>query len=242
MESLLQVVMTLTALMSLAFLCFIACIMIFGIWMLKNVLEQEVRERGKDLLALQARTQELGERHGARQLVAAGLDLSQLDQRHRALVTQLSLPATPSPVLEEKVEAVMVAASATAPLAATPATVVATSASSPVVATSATVVATSPAVSTSPSGVEQTVTKTTQVKAYAVSESVVNMTRTPDPVDPSIVDRTTALAHNPEQYLAELGRLRAQIARLRGLIEREEQVPSDEKSTREMDTRIKDSD
>ncbi|XP_012946043.2 dystrophin [Aplysia californica] len=204
-----------------------------------QVLEQEVRERGKDLLALQARTQELGERHGARQLVAAGLDLSQLDQRHRALVAQLSLPATPSPVLEEKVEAVMVAASATAPLAATPATVVATSASSPVVATSATVVATSPAVSTSPSGVEQTVTKTTQVKAYAVSESVVNMTRTPDPVDPSIVDRTTALAHNPEQYLAELGRLRAQIARLRGLIEREEQVPSDEKSTREMDTRIK---
>lgn len=37
-DDVLQVVMALTALMSLAFLCFIACIMAFGIWMLKNVM------------------------------------------------------------------------------------------------------------------------------------------------------------------------------------------------------------
>lgn len=36
-DDLMQLVMTLTALMGLAFLCFIACIMAFGIWMLKNV-------------------------------------------------------------------------------------------------------------------------------------------------------------------------------------------------------------
>lgn len=37
-NDILQVVMAMTALMSLAFLCFIACIMAFGIWMLKNVM------------------------------------------------------------------------------------------------------------------------------------------------------------------------------------------------------------
>ena len=37
-NDILQVVMAMTALMSLAFLCFIACIMAFGIWMLKNVI------------------------------------------------------------------------------------------------------------------------------------------------------------------------------------------------------------
>lgn len=36
-DELMQLVMTLTALMGLAFLCFIACIMAFGIWVLKNV-------------------------------------------------------------------------------------------------------------------------------------------------------------------------------------------------------------
>ena len=37
-DDLMTVVTAMTALMALAFLCFIACIMAFGIWMLKNVI------------------------------------------------------------------------------------------------------------------------------------------------------------------------------------------------------------
>ena len=62
---------------------------------LPQVLEQEVKERSNNMLAIKTRQLELEDRHGTR--LTSGFDMASLDQRHRALLAQVSLPVSPLP-------------------------------------------------------------------------------------------------------------------------------------------------
>ncbi|GFN77849.1 dystrophin, partial [Plakobranchus ocellatus] len=96
-NDLMQIVMTLTAIMALAFLCLIAAILVFGLWMLKNALDDEVRRRAKDADSLTARSQELEDRSGGK--LGAISDVTALEQRYRALSGRLlALTASSSPL------------------------------------------------------------------------------------------------------------------------------------------------